>query len=423
MPKIMHVITRLDMGGSAQNTLLSCRELAGCYETVLVHGLARESRMGAAERRRLEGAMREAGERGVRFIAVGSLVRRISPVRDVIAFLAVLWRIWREKPDIVHTHTSKAGIIGRLAARMAGVPHIVHTPHGHVFDGHFGRIAAGLFLILERVFARFTKKLVALTAGEKRDYVDLAVARAEDVPVIPSGVDLSDYSGEGSDPLAEKTALGLDPGKRQVGFVGWLLPVKGPAYLLNAMTAVWREHPDVEVVFVGQGELENALRAQASFAGCSDRVKFLGWREDIPRIMPLFEVFVLPSLNEGMGRVLVEAMAAGRPIVASRVGGIPDLVHHGENGLLVPPRDDQALAESLALLLSNPPLSARMGARGRARCHAFGLPAMVAALDALYREILALDVDEVAALAAVAPAVPAFPRPASRGGGTCLPSG
>jgi glycosyltransferase involved in cell wall biosynthesis len=119
------------------------------------------------------------------------------------------------------------------------------------------------------------------------------------------------------------------------------------------MTAVWREHPDAELVFVGKGELEEPLRAQASFAGCSDRVKFLGWREDISRIMPLFDVFVLPSLNEGMGRVLVEAMAAGRPIVASRVGGIPDLVRHGENGLLVPPRDDEALAESISLLLSN----------------------------------------------------------------------
>ncbi|RPJ76192.1 MAG: glycosyltransferase family 1 protein, partial [Desulfobacteraceae bacterium] len=313
MPKIMHVITRLDMGGSAQNTLLTCREMAGTYETLLVHGLARESRMSTAERSRLAAAKLETARRGVRFVPVGSLVRRIDPVCDAVALLAILWRIWREKPDVVHTHTSKAGILGRLAARMAGVPHIVHTPHGHVFDGHFGRVAAGLFLILERFFARFTEKLVALTAGEKRDYVDLGVARAEDVPVIPSGVDLGEYSGELPDRPVEKTALGLDPTKRQVGFVGWLLPIKGPAYLLNAMTAVWQEHPDAELVFVGQGELENALRALASFAGCSDRVKFLGWREDIPRIMPLFDVFVLPSLNEGMGRVLVEAMAAGRP--------------------------------------------------------------------------------------------------------------
>ena len=122
--KIMHIITRLDMGGSSQNTLLTCRELAGCYEMVLLHGLARESGMTAAERNRLEAGKLEAGKRGVRFIPVGSLVRQIHPVRDVVALLILLWHIRREKPDIVHTHTSKAGILGRLAARMAGVSHI-----------------------------------------------------------------------------------------------------------------------------------------------------------------------------------------------------------------------------------------------------------------------------------------------------------
>ena len=122
--KIMHIITRLDMGGSSQNTLLTCRELAGCYEMVLLHGLARESGMTAAERNRLEAGKLEAGKRGVRFIPVGSLVRQIHPVRDVVALLMLFWHIRREKPDIVHTHTSKAGILGRLAARIAGVSHI-----------------------------------------------------------------------------------------------------------------------------------------------------------------------------------------------------------------------------------------------------------------------------------------------------------
>ncbi|MFO7709650.1 MAG: glycosyltransferase family 4 protein [Desulfobacterales bacterium] len=423
MKKIMHIITRLDMGGSAQNTLLSCRELAGEYDTVLVHGLARESGMTEAERSRLGAGKREAGERGVRFIPIGSLVRRINPVRDLLALLALLWHIRRERPDIVHTHTSKAGILGRLAARMAGVPHIVHTPHGHVFNGHFGRVAAGLFLALERFFAGFTAKTVALTVGEKRDYVDLGVAKAEGVAVIPSGVDLSEFAGECRNISDEKQSVGLDPKKRQVGFVGWLLPIKGPVYLLNAMNAVWRDHPDAELVLVGKGDLEEALRAQASFAGCSGRVKFLGWRDDIARIMPLFDVFVLPSLNEGMGRVLVEAMAAGRPIVASRVGGIPDLVCHGENGLLVAPRDDEALAASISLLLSNRRLAVRMGERGRLRCHEFGLPAMIAGLEELYRKTLAPQ-----AAKAPTPDMPVQPRPMApqadgMRGGTCMPSG
>jgi glycosyltransferase involved in cell wall biosynthesis len=423
MNKIMHIITRLDMGGSAQNTLLSCREFAGEYDTLLVHGLARESAMTEAEHRRLEDGKLEAGERGVRFIPIGSLVRRVHPLRDLMALLAILWHIRRERPDIVHTHTSKAGILGRLAALMAGVPHIVHTPHGHVFKGHFGRFAAGMFLMIERFFAGFTEKTVALTAGEKRDYVDLGVVQAADVAVIPSGVDLSEFAVECRDVSAEKLSVGLDPRKRSVGFVGWLLPIKGPVYLLNAMNAVWRDHPDADLVLVGKGELEEALRAQASFAGCSDRVKFLGWREDIARIMPLFDLFVLPSLNEGMGRVLVEAMAAGRPIVASRVGGIPDLVRHGENGLLVPPRDDEALAAGISLLLSNRRLAARMGQRGRRMCQEFGLSAMIAGLEELYRNILAPRAEETPAPDLPVQSRRLAPRADSIRGDTCLPSG
>jgi glycosyltransferase involved in cell wall biosynthesis len=390
MPKIMHIITRLDMGGSSQNTLLTCRELVGSYEMVLLHGLARESGMTAAEHNRLEAGKLAAGKRGVRFIPVGSLVRQIHPVRDVVALLILLGHIRREQPDIVHTHTSKAGILGRLAARIAGVPHIVHTPHGHVFHGHFGRSASAVFLSIERYFTRFTEKVVALTAGEKHDYVDLAVAKAQDIPVIHSGVDVGEFAGEGFDAAAKMRAVGLDPRKRHVGFVGWLLPIKGPGHLLNAMTAVWQEHPDTELVFVGKGDLESALRAQASFAGCEGRVKFLGWRDDIPEIMPLFDIFVLPSLNEGMGRVLVEAMAAGRPVVASRVGGIPDLVRDGETGLLVPPRDELKLAAIISLLLSNPDKAGRMGALGRLKCWEFSLCDMISKLDGLYRGLLAV---------------------------------
>jgi len=340
-----------------------------------------------------------------------------------VVLLVLLWHICREKPDIVHTHTSKAGILGRLAARIAGVPHIVHTPHGHVFQGHFGRIASAVFLVLERHFTRFTEKVVALTAGEKRDYVDLAVAKEQDIPVIHSGVDVGEFAVEGFDAAAKMQALGLDPQKRHVGFVGWLLPIKGPGYLLNAMTAVWPEHPDAELVFVGKGDLEGPLRAQASFAGCDGRVKFLGWRDDIPEIMPLFDVFVLPSLNEGMGRVLVEAMAAGRPVVASRVGGIPDLVQHGETGLLVTPRDDEAIAASISLLLSNPRKAERMGAQGRLRCHEFGLPAMIAKLDELYHNMGMMRVAVSAEPILQVQRRPVAPLPNPETEGPCLPSG
>jgi glycosyltransferase involved in cell wall biosynthesis len=422
MPKIMHIITRLDMGGSAQNTLLSCRELAGGYNTVLVHGLARESGMTESECEALGAAKRLAQGRGVRFIPLASMVRRISPLRDFWACCVLARHIRRERPDIVHTHTSKAGILGRLAARLAGVPRIIHTPHGHVFYGHFGRLSSALFLAIERRFARFTDRLVALTPAERQEHIDLGVVRADDIVTIHSGVDIDRLETKAADAAAQKAALGLDPTHRLVGFAGWLLPIKGPLHLLNAMRSVWKGHPEATLVFVGKGELEGALRALASFAGCEERVKFLGWRDDLNEIMPLFDVFVLPSLNEGMGRVLVEAMAAGRPIVASRVGGIPDLVLDGVNGLLVPARDESALAESISLLLDSPSLAERMGAMGRLRCRKFGLSAMISKLDDLYRSLLADSAPSPAAVALAAHALPHLRRSpvGSEGSTGCL---
>ncbi len=387
MTKILHIITRLDMGGSAQNTLLTCRETAGAYEVVLAYGLARESGMTRAEEAALAARKREALFRGVKFIPIPSLVRPIRPLRDFQALWSLIWYIWLERPDIVHTHTSKAGILGRLAARIAGVPRIVHTPHGHVFYGHFDRITARLFLALERRFGRFTDRLVALTEGERRDYIDLKVDAPGDIRTIHSGIELDGFCAPGVDPSAKKKALGLDPQAGIIGFTGWLLPIKGPIHLLNAMPKVWERHPHATLVLAGKGALESDLRHRADALGANGRVRFLGWREDIAEIMPIFDVFVLPSLNEGMGRVLVEAMAAGKPVVASRVGGVPEVVRHGETGILVAPRDEDAIAESINQLLADPARAGGMGKKGRQCCREFSLEAMIEKLDALYRDL------------------------------------
>jgi glycosyltransferase involved in cell wall biosynthesis len=388
MIKILHIITRLDMGGSAQTALLTCSGMAGKYRMVLVHGLARESRMTDAEEAAVTDARRDAVYRGVKFVPVAALVRPIRPLRDFQALLVLLWHIWVERPDIVHTHTSKAGILGRLAARLAGVPYIVHTPHGHVFYGHFGRAASRAFLALERFYSRFTHRLVALTEAERRDYLELGVGQADDTCIVHSGVDVDAFGAAALELGSRKKSLGLGPACKLIGFVGWLLPIKGPLHLLNAMAAVWERHPDAVLVLVGKGGQEAELKRRAREIGAGARVKFLGWREDVAEIMPLFDVFVLPSLNEGMGRVLVEAMAAGRPVVASRTGGIPDIVRHEETGLLVTPRDEAGLAAAIARLLESPAEAKRLADGGSMRCRQFGLNAMIAKLDDLYAGLL-----------------------------------
>jgi glycosyltransferase involved in cell wall biosynthesis len=388
MKKILHIITRLDMGGSAQNTLLTCRKMAQKYEMVLVHGLSLESNMTDSEKAAVDKQIESARVNGVRIVAAPSLVRRVSPVPDILALFDLVRIIQKEKPDIVHTHTSKAGILGRLAAKLTNVAAIVHTPHGHVFYGHFGPWRSRIFIWLEKRFADFTDRMIALTEGEKKDYLKLRLCPPEKLFQIHSGVDIEKFKQVPVGAAEKKRALGLAQNHPVVGFVGWLLPVKGPMHLLKAMAAVWQDHEDTALVFIGKGDLEIDLRTEALKSGANGRVHFLGWRNDIEEIMPLFDILVLPSLNEGMGRVLVEAMAAGKPIVASNVGGIPDLVQHDLNGLLVPPGDENALAAAIRQFIADPAKAKIMGQRGRERCHQYSLEAMIGKIDNLYEEVL-----------------------------------
>jgi glycosyltransferase involved in cell wall biosynthesis len=386
--KIIHIITRLDMGGSAQNTLQTCLKLSDKYETILVHGPSYESRMTEREKRIIEDGIKEARGQGVKVMALPSMVRSVRPLKDFKALVSLIWLIFKEKPDIVHTHSSKAGILGRLAAKIAGVPFIAHTPHGHVFYGHFGIFASKIFLWIERIFSKFTDRIIALTNGERNDYIRLSVCPPDKLLKIHSGVDLKPFMQANGNRVEKKRSLGLEQNGTVIGFVGWLLPIKGPEYLLKAMAHIWPDHQTVSLVMVGKGELDVDLRAQALKMNANGRIRFLGWREDIHEIMPVFDLLVLPSLNEGMGRVLVEAMAAGKPVVASEVGGIPDLVRHGETGYLVRPADEKALANGIKKILKDPERAKQMGQRGKEYCRQFSLEAMIEKLDDLYADLI-----------------------------------
>jgi glycosyltransferase involved in cell wall biosynthesis len=386
--KVLHIITRMDMGGSAQNTLLTCCKLSGKYDMTLIHGLSHESEMTEIEKKTVADSIGDAIAAGVKVIPLSSMIRNIHPGQDLRALLSLVRLILKERPSIVHTHSSKGGILGRLAAKLCGVPHVVHTPHGHVFYGHFGALRSKLFLWIEKVFSSITDRTVALTRGEKNDYIDMAVCPAEKLLTIHSGVDLQKFSPACEKKLQKKRALRLSAQATIIGFVGWLLPIKGPHCLLDAMEHIWSEHADASLVLVGKGDLEDELRHEVLRKHAAEKVRFLGWRPDIHEIMPLFDMLVLPSRNEGMGRVLVEAMAAGKPVIASDTGGIPDLVKHGVNGLLFPPGDEMKLAEHIEYLISNPGVAKQMGKVGRQMCRHFSLESMIRKLDRMYEDLL-----------------------------------
>jgi glycosyltransferase involved in cell wall biosynthesis len=373
--RVLHLITRLDVGGSAENTVISATRMPKAeFASSVISGRTVDPPPRLAE------TLRDAG---VPFFEVPHLRRPVAVVRDCRA----LWQVWRLirrlRPDIVHTHSSKAGFIGRVAARLAGVPHILYTPHGHVFQGYFSAPVTRSFVVLERLAARWTDRIITLTDAEADQHLALGIGRPGQFVTIPSGIDL--------DAAVAATPTRLVTDGPAIGTVARLVPIKGHAFLLDAAPEVLRQHPAARFILVGDGETRPALEAQARKLGVSDRVLFTGYRDDVPALLAGIDLVVLPSLNEGMGRVLVTAMALGKPIVATRVGGVPELLADGAAGRLVPPGDAAALADAVCALLRDPDQAAALGEAGRRRVGRYSAQTMVESLAQVYRDVTAND--------------------------------
>lgn len=388
--KVLHIITRLDRGGSAQNTLLTAiGHDRTRFEPLVAAGRAgRWDDQGGDQatdqsRRRLESA-------GVRCLLIPTLTREVHPIKDLAALRALIQVLRREKPAIVHTHTSKAGVLGRIAAKIAGSPVLIHTPHGHVFYGHFGRPASWVFLQIERRLARITTHMIALTEAERQEHLARRVGRADGFAVVPSGIDLERFRCMVGLFGRRPQGITCPPDAVVVGSVGWLTEVKGHRFLIEALARLKPHHPRLHVVIVGSGRLREEYAALAERLGVGKAVHLIGERQDVPDCLAAMDFFVLPSLNEGMGRALVEAMAAGRPVVASKVGGVPAIVEDRRTGLLVPPGDPVALAAAIDALLRRPDLAKALGAAaGESIGSRFGAQAMVRAVEEVYETALA----------------------------------
>lgn len=388
--KVLHVITRFDKGGSAQNTYLSLLGLKKKnYQLSLVSGLSLESEMKYEEIKAKEKDIQILESEGIEFIQCPFLLRKINVIKDLKAFFDI-WRIIKKyNPLIVHTHSSKAGLMGRLAAKLAGTPIIVHTPHGHVFFGYFGPLKTKLFIILEKLASRITEKIVALTNREKKDHILFKIAEEDKFSVIYSGIELNILKESSSEEKQNlKKELGIPENSLIVGTAGRLVPVKGPEFLVKASKYIISKYPDTYFMFTGDGPLEQDLKRKALEMGISDNIIFLGWRDDLAKIISIYDIFVLPSLNEGMGRVLVEAMALGKSIVASNVGGIPDLIVHGKNGFLVPPKNPKELAKYIQVLLEDKDKREKMGLAGKEMAYNFTSERMVEKIANLYKKLL-----------------------------------
>jgi len=390
--KIIHVITRLDKGGSAENTLLTASGIdRKKYDVILVKGPSYESNISKEEHASVIAGLKEAQSKGVKIVNNRFLLRRINIFYDLLAFFSLFTFFVKEKPTIVHTHTSKAGLLGRSAAKLAQIPIIIHTPHGHVFFGYFGLFKTKMFILLERLASRITHKIVALTNREKEDYVLFKIADKDKFVVINSGIELNKFKALTLNENQNlKRELGIPENALIIGTVGRLEPVKGSGFLIEAAKYILSEYPNTYFLFTGDGYLRQDLEKKASRLGVEDHVIFLGWRKDVAKIISIYDIFALPSLNEGMGRVLAEAMALGRPIVASNIGGIPDLVTHGKNGFLVPPKNPELLAKYIQILIEDKEKRQSMGREGKEIVANFSREIMVERITNLYNNIVNL---------------------------------
>ena len=387
--KVIHVITRLDYGGSAQNTMLTALgHNRSQFEPLVVAGYpgSWDAQGGQAA---TEENCRRLDKAAVRWLLLPSLTRAVHPLNDMQALWQLINLFRQERPALVHTHTSKAGVLGRMAAWLARVPVIVHTPHGHVFYGHFGPVKSWLFLQIERVLSAITDRLIALTEAERQDHLDRAVGKAEQFAVVPSGIDREKFGQARVHGKQQPDWFGCPPDALIVGSVGWLTDIKGHAYLIEAIATLKQDFPSLHLVIIGSGDRHDALLTSAESAGLRDAVHLLGHRDDIDVCLAGMDLFVLPSLNEGMGRALIEAMAAGLPVIASRVGGIPSVIDHERTGLLVPAGDAGALAEALRRMLDRPEWAAELGvAASRSVDSRYGSVSMVHAIESIFAEAL-----------------------------------
>jgi glycosyltransferase involved in cell wall biosynthesis len=384
--KVLRVIARLNVGGPALHVAYLSAGLADRgYDTTLVAGTVGSGEASMAF---------VAEQRGVRIETLDDLHREIAPLRDLRTILRLARLIRTERPTILHTHTAKAGAVGRIAALLAGdarPPVIVHTFHGHVLRGYFNPALTAGFRLLERMLARVATALVAVSPEVRDDLVALGVAPASKFAVVRLGIELDervDYAEE--ERKATRRLLGIPPDAFVVGWIGRMTAVKRTEDIARTLQALVERGVDGYLCLVGDGPDRTRLERRMHELGVAKRCLFVGYQENVARFYDAMDVLLLTSVNEGTPVSVIEALAAGRPVVATRVGGVSDVVRDGVDGFLAEVADVESLAARLAELAGDPELRARMGNAGRAHVvDRYAVERLVDDVDRLYRALLA----------------------------------
>lgn len=371
----------MNIGGPALHVIILNSELdRDLYISKLVTG--RESPY--------EGNLYElAQNKGVEPIVIDALGREIFFKDDIRALIRLIRLINAEKPDIVHTHTAKAGTLGRIAAKLTGVPIIIHTFHGHVFHSYFGFFRTKFFLWLERLLAKFTDVIITVGDEQRAEIIKYKVALPEKIVAIPLGLNLKPFVFSKADPNQLRRELSLSERTLLVGIVARLVPIKNHDCFLEAARLVLDRYDEVRFLIIGDGELRSRLEQKARDLKLVSRVIFMGFQHNLVKIYAGLDIVTLSSFNEGLPVALIEAMAASKPVISTDVGGVRDLILDGHNGLLVPSNDPASLAAAILYLLRKPERRKMMGIEGRKKTYPlFDKKRLVKDIDSLYQQLL-----------------------------------
>lgn len=380
-PHVVQVITRFIHGGAQEVTLLIVhRLLKEGYEVTLAHGPGDESLLKRLPRENPH----------FHDFYVPEFRRRILPHWDFLAFLRIYRYLKKHRVQLVHTHTSKAGILGRWAAKLAGVPVIIHSPRGSIYhETYFSEPVLKFFAWLERQVSRFTHKIITLNESEKADYIRYKIAPPSKFTTIYSGIEVKRYLHPAWSSVQGRQSLGISEGIPLIGYIARMTPEKGHSLCLKAFKRVLQRFPESKLVFIGNGPLEADIRSETKALGLDSNVIFAGMKSDVENYYPMFDCCVQTSLWDGLPRAMVEALVAKRPMVATAVGGISELLIHEKTGFVVPPKDEKAIAERVCQLLENPELAKQFGERASKHMQeVFNVDVSVEKLFSLYEAMI-----------------------------------
>ena len=381
--KIVRIITRLNIGGPAIHTILLTEGIdKNTFETQLVAGKPDLS----------EGDMSELAARsGVRVEYIQELGREIS-FKDLPAFLKILKLLIKIKPDILHTHTAKAGTLGRIAGLLAGVPVKIHTFHGHVFDGYFNPVKTKLFILIEKLLGIFTDKVIVVSESIRNEIVGkLKIVPDSKCAVIKLGFNLEKFLNNNGLKGALRKEFNISPDTLLVGIIGRLVPIKNHKMFLSVARKVIDSNPGIKLKFliIGDGELRKYLEGEAARMGMTDDVIFTGWIRDIAKVYADLDIVALTSLNEGTPVSLIEAMVSARPVISTSVGGVADIIIDGKNGLLVNSNDTDSFANKVSYLIKNENKRRELGLAGREFAgNTFHRDRLIKETESLYHDCL-----------------------------------